>query len=120
MVVQCPSWKVIAADNSSITSATSYTLGTSVSGSITENGKKYYKFTLPSSGNIHIDEKDFFKVYDTRIRKIIVNATYYKMPYVCWKIYDEKGEQLLSRTSYSNSTTEDIVVNEEMYLTSGT
>lgn len=210
----------------SITKATPYTIGTSQSGVITENGdaKQYYTFTLPSSGEVHLtgsaymermywriydqnaeevwqiqsywnstsevitldetlyltsgtyylcaeqswgygnynfrldfissnesfseanwgsnntlntasmidtsgkeyngqlalnDEKDFYKFTLTDSGKVTLNVTFFKMKYVYWKLYDENGEELLSRQPWWNSTTEDIVVDEDLYLTSG-
>lgn len=225
-LVQILSQKVEAAGNGSITSAQAYTLGTTKSGSITENGpdKQYYKFTLPSSGSIQIsgsaymawvylyiydaaanevwrvnpswnstsevitinenvfltsgtyyfcvgrdghsgsynfkidftsssesfkegqggsnntlstasninvgntlytaqlaenDEKDFFKFNLGQSGKINLNATFYKMTWIYWRLYDEKGVELFYRNPSWNGTTENIVVNEDIYLTSG-
>lgn len=225
-VVNLPSHKVIAANNGSITSAQAYTLGTTKSGSITENGseKQYYKFTLQSSGSIHIsgsayvnwmdmfiydasandvwnvrpswnstseviainenvfltsgtyyfciqkgygngnfnfkidfittsesfkesqsennntlatsssiqlgntmytaqiainDEKDFFKFVLQQSGKISFKATFYKMNWVEWKLYDENGVEIFNQRPSCNNTTENIVVSEDVYLTSG-
>lgn len=65
------------------------------------------------------DEKDFYKFTLTNSGKVTLNATFYKIKYVSWKLYDENGEELLSESPWWNSTTEDIVVDEDLYLTSG-
>lgn len=66
------------------------------------------------------DEKDFFKFTLQASGKVNFNATFYKMECVYWRLYDEQGVELLSRNPYWNRTTENIVVNEDLYLTNGT
>lgn len=66
------------------------------------------------------DEKDFYRFTLTNSGVVSLNATFYKIENIYWKLYDENGEELLSRRPWWNSTTEDIVVNEDLYLTSGT
>lgn len=66
------------------------------------------------------DEKDFFKFTLAQSGKVNLNATFYEMQAVRWKLYDQDGVELLSRNPWWNSTTENIVVNENLDLTSGT
>lgn len=66
------------------------------------------------------DEKDFFKINLPDSGKIDFNATFFKMKNVNWKLYTQSGEQLLSRDEWWNSTTQNITVDEGLYLTSGT
>lgn len=87
--------------------------------------------TLSSAGNIELngkiykgqlalnDEKDFYKFTLTNSGLVKLNATFYKIGYVRWALYDENGEELLFHQPDCNSTTEDIVIDEELYLTSG-
>lgn len=65
------------------------------------------------------DEKDFFKFTLAQSGKVNINATFYKMHSVYWKLYDQAGIELRSKNPWWNSTTENIVVNEDLYLTSG-
>lgn len=220
------SYDAEASENGSISDAQNYSLGSYVSGSITENGpeKRYYRFSLPESGEIHItgqasvtrlylriydssaediwnvnrnwnstseiipidetivltsgeyyfcvqkdsgygnynfridftscnesfieteggsnntiqtanvvspngtsytaqiannDEKDFWKFDLSESGRINFKATFYGIKWVYWKLYDENGEELLSRNPSQNSTTNNIVVDEYVYLTSG-
>lgn len=66
------------------------------------------------------DEKDFFQFTLAVSGKVNFNATFNKMKWVKWKLYDQSGEELLSRSPVWNNTTENIVVDEDIYLTSGT
>ncbi len=66
------------------------------------------------------DEKDFFKFTLAQSGKINLNAAFYKMEWVYWKLYDENGIELRSRNPRWNGTTENIAANEDLYLTSGT
>ena len=42
------------------------------------------------------------------------NATFNKMKWVRWKLYDQSGDELLSRNPVWNNTTENIVVDEDI------
>ncbi len=66
------------------------------------------------------DEKDFFKFVLHESGKANFNALFYEMEEVYWKIYSEEGIELLSKEPSWNSTTKNIVVNDDLYLTSGT
>lgn len=64
--------------------------------------KDFFRFTLPSSGKINF------------------TATFYKMKSVYWKLYDVSGEELYNSNPWHNSTTENITVDDIIYLTKGT
>ncbi|MBO5153076.1 MAG: fibronectin type III domain-containing protein [Eubacterium sp.] len=66
------------------------------------------------------DEKDFYKIDLANSGKIRFNATFFDIECVRWKIYGQNGEELLSRDPWWNSTTRNIAVDEDIYLTSGT
>lgn len=66
------------------------------------------------------DEKDFWKFQLALSGKITFNATFYEMNWVSWKLFDENGEELYSSNPRCNSTTKNINVSEEIYLTRGT
>lgn len=87
----------------SITQATSYTMGTTQSGVITENGngKQYYRFELTESGEVTIDAKAY-------------------MSHMHMHIYNIDAEELWEIEPYWNSTSEVITVDEKVYLTKGT
>ena len=86
-----------------IPNATAYSLGFSQNGILTENGdeKKYYKFTLPTSGSIHLTGSAY-------------------MRWVYLYVYNADAEELWSVNPEWNSTSELITINETIYLTSGT
>lgn len=65
------------------------------------------------------DDKDFYKFALSDSGMITINATFYKMKHVSWKLYDEDGVELYYNNPYWNSTSENIVVQENVYLTSG-
>lgn len=90
------------AANDSINRATSYTLGTTKTGRITDSQNYYYyKFTIPSSGRVNINTQ------------IHVRNAYIK-------IYDANKEEVDKWNLWWNSTAE--LISEEMYtdLTKGT
>ena len=93
---------VSAAGNTANT-ATSYTMGNTVYGSITDsNTKDYYKFTLSTSGKITLN----------------VTAYIYRSYY---NIYDSNLNQVWASGKKNwNSATEVMTLSEEIYLTSGT
>lgn len=64
--------------------------------------KDFWKFNLKNSGTVNFD------------------AIFYDIEYVFWKLYDENGIELLSRRPYWNETTNNINVDEDLFLTSGT
>lgn len=66
------------------------------------------------------DEKDFFRMVLDESGKVKFKATFYKMREVYWYLYDENGNELSSNSPSWNSTTEDITVDEDLYLTVGT
>lgn len=66
------------------------------------------------------DEKDFFKFVLYESGKVNFNALFYEMKYVSWRIYNEEGTELVSKNPEWNSTTRNITVDEDLYLTSGT
>lgn len=85
-----------------------------VASAITTNGSLY-------SGQLaYNDEKDFYKFNLSGSGKVNFSATFYDVQYVYWKLYDESGEELLSYNPSWNSTTRNIVVDEDLYLTEGT
>lgn len=65
------------------------------------------------------DEKDFWKFELNTSGKVNFNATFYNMTHVYWKLYDERGVELLSKNPWHNSTTNNINVSEELHLTKG-
>lgn len=65
------------------------------------------------------DEKDFWQFNLSESGRINFKATFYGIKWVYWKLYDENGEELLSKNPSQNSTTNNIVVDEKVYLTSG-
>lgn len=76
--------------------------GTKYRGQIARNDEKdFYTFTLADSGKVTFD------------------ATFKAMKRVEWTLYDEAGEQITYSTPYWNDTTRDIVVSEDLELTSG-
>lgn len=87
----------------SITQAQAYSMGTTQSGVITENGdgKQYYRFELNSSGEVSINAKAY-------------------MEYMYMYIYSADAEELWKINPYWNSTSEVITVDEKVYLTKGT
>ena len=87
---------------SSISSATSISLGSTYSGSITaSNEMDFYKFTISTSGTVHLSST-------ANIQRV-----YYKL-------YDASGNEIWSDWPGWNSSTEQIVLNEDFCLTSGT
>ncbi len=87
---------------SSVSTATSIALGTTYSGSINAtNTQDFYKFTLPTSG------------------KIRVTSTA-NIEWLYYKIFDESGNEIWNRSLYWNSSSEQIALDESLYLTSGT
>ncbi len=66
------------------------------------------------------DEKDFFKFTLERSGKVNLSATFYGISRVEWKLYDGNGVELLSEEPGWNTTTENIVINDDVFLTSGT
>lgn len=66
------------------------------------------------------DEKDFYRLLLDESGKVSVKATFYKMEWVYWHLYDEGGNELVSSHPEWNSTTEDITVGEDLHLTAGT
>lgn len=86
----------------SISAATSISLGTTYSGSISaSNTQDFYKFTLSTSGTVRLTS----------------NAN---IEYVSYKIFDANGNELWSTTPYWNSTSEQISIDKSFCLTSGT
>lgn len=83
--------------------ATSMTLGSSYSGTISNNSTtEFYKFTLSSSGRINI------------------KLTAY-LAYLSFYVYDSNGTEVWKKTGqYWNSTTQQLSFNENVDLTSGT
>ena len=87
---------------SSISSATSISLGSTYSGSLTaSNEMDFYKFTISTSGTVHLSST-------ANIQRV-----YYKL-------YDASGNEIWSDWPGWNSSTEQIVLNEDFCLTSGT
>ncbi len=77
--------------------------GTAYNGQIAENDRKdCYKFVLTESG------------------KVCLNAVFYDMEHVCWKLHRESGEEILSKNLRWNAVTRSIAVDEDLYLNSGT
>ncbi len=66
------------------------------------------------------DEKDFWKVKLDKSGSIKFDSTFFNISSVDWNIYDDKGNELLDETEYADSVTENIVINEKIYLASGT
>ena len=93
---------VSAAGNTANT-ATSYNMGSTTYGSITSsNSNDYYKFTLSSSGKISLN-----------VNAYIQCSAYY--------IYDANYKEIWKSTDrYWNNTTEIMILNENIDLTSGT
>lgn len=92
--------ETFAAGNS-ISNATSISIGTNYSGSITSsNSANYYRFTIPSSG------------------RITLTATA-GMRGIYYYIYNNSGNQVWKTTAFWNSTTELISTNETIDLTKG-
>lgn len=89
--------------NNTLDTASILSIGSNCSGQLSLNDEKdFYKFTLDHSGTVNF------------------NAIFYDMKYVYWKVYDEKGEELLSNNPSYNSTTTNINVDEGLLLTKGT
>jgi hypothetical protein len=65
------------------------------------------------------DEKDFWKFTLAESGKVNFNATFYNMEYVYWNLFDENGNELMEKNPYYNSTTTNIVLNEDLFLTKG-
>lgn len=73
------------------------------------------------NGQIAInDEKDFYKFDLSNSGKVHLNSTFQNMRYVSWKLYDQDGSELVSKDSYWNDTTRNIVIDTDLYLNSGT
>ena len=82
--------------------------------SINANGTSY-------NGQISInDEKDFYKFELTQSGCLNFNSTFYNINYIYWKIYNQDGEEIISHNPSWNSTTQNIVVDEAIYLNAGT
>lgn len=90
------------ASNDSINRATSYTLGTTKTGTITDSQDSYYyKFALSSSGRTNLS----IKVHAESVRI---------------RIYDSEKEEVYNKTLWWNSTAELISENTNVDLTKGT
>ena len=89
--------------DNSIQDARTISIGTRYKGQLAMNDSRdFYKFTISTSGAITLDT-----VTDS-------------MKYVYLKIYDATGKEIWSRNPYWNSSTEQIVFNDKVHLTSGT
>lgn len=85
--------------------AQSVTFGKKVSGSISESeSKKYYLFTLPSSGKVSMS--------------VFTQFTQYLPTHVC--ILDSSGEELWNESTYSFSGDGTSTINDALDLTKGT
>lgn len=95
--------EVNGGSNNSLDTASVLQVGSSCNGQISLNDEKdFYKFTIVNSGTVNW------------------NAVFYDMRCVNWKLYDEKGEELLHDNPWSNTTTTNITVDEDLVLTAGT
>ena len=96
----------VSAAGNSFTAATSYTIGNTVSGSITStNEADYYKFTIPTSGKITLDvtayiQTSAYYIYDSEYNRVWLYGTFGN---VSW-----------------NDTTKVMKFSENIDLTSGT
>lgn len=92
---------VMEAGNS-ISAATSISVGSTYSGSISaSNVQDFYKFTLPTSGTINL-------------------ASTANIRWLYYKIFDANGNEIWSKNPNWNSSSERIVLDEIICLTSGT
>ena len=93
----------VSAAGNTINTASSYNIGNTAYGSITSsNSNDYYKFTLSSSGKISLN-----------VNAYIRRSTYF--------IYDVNHSEVWRSTDiYWNDTTELMILNENINLTSGT
>ncbi|HIV86428.1 MAG TPA: S-layer homology domain-containing protein, partial [Candidatus Monoglobus merdigallinarum] len=93
----------VPAFSESLDSASSYSIGSTQSGSITEtNPESAYRFTLNSSGRITVQ----------------YNAE--NMSYSRLKLYDSTGQEIWSDLPYWDSNSKQISFNEDIELTDGT
>lgn len=91
-----------AATGNSMYNAISVSIGQTYSATLTSSTqKKYYKFTLSSSGEV----------------SLIAKATLYNTKY---RVYDADGNELWDDSYYSDDTTGMSSINEKLDLTSGT
>lgn len=65
------------------------------------------------------DDKDFYKFALNESGKIDFKATFVEMYHIQWNLYDEAGNELVNEEPYWNETTQNIVIDDELYLTSG-
>ncbi|MDD6488492.1 MAG: Ig-like domain-containing protein [Clostridia bacterium] len=92
----------VSAAGNTMATATNYTLGSNVSGSITKsNEKDFYKFTIPTSGRIKLD----------------INA---EISEAYYRIYDADGNAMFDNRKYWNNTTEVMKSSDNIDLTAGT
>lgn len=93
----------VPAFSEGLDSASSYSIGSTQSGSITEtNPENTYRFTLNSSGRITVQ----------------YNAE--NMSYSRLKLYDSTGQEIWSDLPYWDSNSKQISFNEDIELTNGT
>ncbi len=89
-----------AGDN--LTTATSYTLGETINGSITDsNTQDIYRFSLSSAGRVRLTAKAY-------------------MQWIRYRFYDASGEKIWESDQYWDSTVGLISTNETVDLTAGT
>ena len=65
------------------------------------------------------DEKDFYRIVLGDSGTVNFKATFYKMEWIYWRLYDEMGNELADYNPRWNNTTENITVDEALHLTSG-
>lgn len=66
------------------------------------------------------DDKDFYKFALGDSGKLNFKATFNKIEDVNWYLYDEDGNELFDSSPHWNSTTENITVDTDLYITAGT
>lgn len=89
-------------DNNSLSAADGISLGTGYKGQLALNDSKdFYRFKLNTSGCVKL------------------SGTYH-MQWVYVRVYDEMGNEIWWKNPYWNNVTQQIVLEENLYLTSGT
>lgn len=87
--------------SSSMSDATSISIGSQYSGKLSGEEDEYYKFTIPSSGEVSIISKA-------------------QIEYIHYYIYDANGNQVWDEDFYEDGTTGISSANEKVDLTKGT
>lgn len=87
--------------SSSMSDATSISIGSQYSGKLSGEEDEYYKFTIPSSGEVSIISKA-------------------QMYYIHYYIYDANGNQVWEKDFFEDDTTGMSSANEKIDLTKGT